>query len=322
MATAWATNGTDVRSKVNVDLHQQQIRSMSNVGETSFNEQLLSPLIVATTPMDHFWAEADETKLEAQYSSDIKLQFLEHASLAEVRKICIQYRYFVHHYPNHLSTLVAKLPYGDLKSLLAQILAEELGSGKDKDAHIVWYDQFLMSIGVTRDELENSLYPENERLLQEITDKSQSERYEYLIGLCGMGGECLCQIYLTSMHRYLLKNKVFQEQEVLGNNKVVDWTFWNYHIGEEDVAHRMLVRKAINAMILTPESVQSLLAGYQRGKSIWDEFWTNNYKETTIGMPQPVEGSHVVTCIEAGKQDWTGGVVEHCKADETKKVWV
>jgi len=225
--------------------------------------------------MEQFWELADESKLNAQYSSDTKLEFLKHASAKEVRKICLQYRFFVHNYPNNLSTLVGKLPYGDLKTLLGQILAEELGSGKAKDAHIVWYDRFLRSIGVDEDALEHSLYPENAELLADIEEHSKTKSFEFVTGLVGMGAECLCQIYLTNMHKYIVQNDFIKE---LGDD--VDWHFWDFHIGEEDIAHRLLVRNAINGMVMEPKSVLELSEGYEFAKKTWDEFWVNNYKET------------------------------------------
>lgn len=225
--------------------------------------------------LEKFWEIADESKLNAQYSVDGKLDFLKNASADEVRKICTQYRFFVYDYPDNLSLLIAKLPYGPLKSLLAEINSEELGSGKHEDAHIVWYDRFLRSIGVSDDEMKTSLYPENKKLLSEIKSSCTTKPVEYVVGTIGMGGECLCQIYLTNMHKYLIQNDYIKE---LGDQ--VDWHFWEYHIGEEDIAHRMMVRKAINKMGLEPENIQQLADGYKWGKQIWDDFWANNYKET------------------------------------------
>ncbi len=227
--------------------------------------------------MDNFWELADETKVSAQYAADDKLKFLKDASAADIRKICVQYRYFVHNYPENLSYLVAKLPYGELKSLLAEILSEELGSGDASKAHIVWYDVFLKSIGVTDDELKSSLYPENAAILHEIKHKCLTDNYHYAIGLVGMGGECLCQIYLTNMHKYLVQNKFIKD-----NFKKIDFTFWDYHIGEADIAHRMLVRKAINNMVMDAQGVQSLTKGYVWAKNSWDRFWENNYEDTKL----------------------------------------
>lgn len=227
--------------------------------------------------MEKFWEIADESKLNAQYSSDKKLEFLKLATGDEIRRICTQYRFFVYDYPNNLSILIGKLQYGPLKSLLAEINSEELGSGKSEDAHIVWYDRFLTSIGVTNEELQTSLYPENKKLLSSIAASCRTKPVEYVIGTVGMGGECLCQIYLTNMHKYLVQNEYIKSI-----NDQIDWHFWDFHIGEEDIAHRMMVRKAINKMQLEPNCIEQLAAGYEWGKQIWDEFWANNYKETGL----------------------------------------
>lgn len=234
-------------------------------------------LPTGASKMEDFWHQADESKLNAQYASDDKIKFLQSASGEEVRNICIQYRYFVRNYPDNLSSLVGKLPYGELKSLLSQILAEELGSGNEKDGHIVWYDRFLRSIGVTDEELATSLYPENKEILEEIADRCANKSYEHVIGLAGMGGECLCQIYLTNMYKYLVNNPYIRSIK-----HKIDWKFWTYHIGEDDILHRQLVRQAINNMMMNPRSIKDLSEGYDWGKKIWDEFWTNNYKETGL----------------------------------------
>ncbi len=89
-----------------------------------------------------------------------------------------------------------------------------------------------------------------------------------------MGGECLCQVYLTAMHKYITLNPYMQN-----NKETIDWGFWNIHIGEEDIRHRLMVKNAINEIITAqPNHLQDLATGYQKAKSNWDEFWGNNYK--------------------------------------------
>eukprot|EP00177_Eucheuma_denticulatum_P002387 GFKZ01004277.1.p1 GENE.GFKZ01004277.1~~GFKZ01004277.1.p1 ORF type:complete len:292 (+),score=49.07 GFKZ01004277.1:63-878(+) len=231
--------------------------------------------VMDSMTMDKFWEHADEAKVNTQYISDTNIAFLKDASFEEIKKVCIQYRYFVERYPTFLGLLVAKLPDGELRSLMAEILAEELGSGKYKGAHIVWYDNFLRSLGITDEQINTALYPENSQILGQIEEFCHSEPYEYVVGMVGMGGECLCQIYLTAMHKYLSENKIMI---AMGNQ--VDWTFWNYHIGEEDIKHRQLVRAAISNATVDGRGVRNLFMGYSVGKSEWDRFWENNYKET------------------------------------------
>lgn len=236
----------------------------------------LSPSTFVGTMAD-FWSTADESKLTTQYNADSRIKFLQDASMDEIRGICIQYRYFVGRYPDFLSRLLSILPHQPLKSLLASIISEEVGDGKIEDSHLVWYDNFLLSIGVTFDQIQNSLYPENDDILSNIEDLCLAKPYEFVIGMVGMGGECLCQIYLTVMYKYLRKNP---HVRALGNS--IDWTFWTFHVGEEDIEHRRLVREYIGDSVHGKERVQNLTNGYVYGKNTWDRFWRNNYKNTRL----------------------------------------
>lgn len=224
--------------------------------------------------LEEFWQLADDTRLETEYLTDKKLQYLQSASLDVLQQVCLQYRYFVRDYPNNLSILVSKTPYGDFKSLMAEILADELGSGRFQKTHLKLWDNFLTSIEIEPQALEDSLHSENFELLAELKQLTLDKPLGYVIGLCGMGGECLCQVYLTTMHKYMTLNPYMQS-----NKESIDWEFWNIHIGEEDIRHRLIVKSAINEIIKAePSHLQDLVAGYQKAKSNWDEFWGNNYK--------------------------------------------
>lgn len=224
--------------------------------------------------LEEFWQVADDTRLETEYLTDQKLQYLQSASLDVLQQICLQYRYFVRDYPNNLSILISKADYGDFKSLMAQIMAEELGNGRFKKTHLQLWDNFLTSIGIEPQILSDSLHPENFNLLAELKQLTLDKPIGYVIGLCGMGGECLCQIYLTAMYKYITLNPYIQS-----NKETIDWEFWNIHIGEEDIRHRVMVKNAINEIIQAePSHLPDLAAGYQKAKSNWDDFWGNNYK--------------------------------------------
>lgn len=228
--------------------------------------------------MEQFWKLADESKVNAQYEADGCIAFLKEASLEEIRNVCLQYRYFVERYPDNLSRLLAKMPNQQLKSLLSSILSEELGSGEISGAHIVWYDRFLRSIGVAEHDLASGIYDENEDILSEIEYRCTAKSFEHVVGMVGMGGECLCQIYLTVMYRYLRQNPVMKAM-----SGQVDWEFWTYHVGEEDIEHRRLVRECIDEMVMGEDGVRELAMGYSFGKGTWDKFWRNNFKNTRAG---------------------------------------
>merc|ERR1712232_1172001 len=115
-----------------------------------------------------------------------------------------------------------------------------------------------------------------DHLLNEIASGCYNKPWSYAVGLVGMGGECLCQIYLTSMYKYLLRNPF-----IIAEGDKVDHHFWKYHTGPEDAAHRILVRNAIND-IIDDEQAKQILDGYKYGKLTWDLFWENNYNQTEL----------------------------------------
>lgn len=227
--------------------------------------------------MEQFWKLADESKAVSQYEADSHIQFLTSAPLEDVKAVCLQYRYFVERYPDNLAKLLSRMENDQLKCLLAEIFAEELGSGQIRNAHIVWYDNFLLSLGISKEDLAKSIYPENDAILCDIARRCSDMSIQHAIGLVGMGGECLCQIYLTVMHKFLMKN-----QSIQAIKDQVDWTFWVYHIGEEDIEHRKLVRACIDNLGLNGTEIGELADGYKRGKNTWDDFWSNNYKNTSL----------------------------------------
>jgi Iron-containing redox enzyme len=220
-----------------------------------------------------FWAIADEARLETEYAADKKLHYLQNVSLETLQKICLQYRYFTKEFPDNLGILVSKLPSGKMKSLIAKILSEELGEGNQELTHLRLFDNFLLSINISEDLLESSINPDNIALLNEINQLTLNQSPAYAIGLCGMGAECLCQIYLANMHKNLILNPY-----IIDNKRNIDWEFWNFHVGEADVIHSQLVKEAINEVAdADPSCVDDLAAGYQKAKHNWDMFWSNVY---------------------------------------------
>ncbi len=227
---------------------------------------------------DDFWMIADEARLETEYLADEKLHYLQRASLKSLQQICLQYRYFTKEFPSNLGILIAKLPYGKLKSLLAEILSEELGEGDERRTHLKLWDDFLISIGISDSVFESSIYSDNIALLEEIKQLTTNQSFAYGVGLCGMGGECLCQIYLSTMHKNLIQNPYIKE-----NKANIDWEFWKFHVGEADIIHRQLVRQAISEMAdADPSCVENLAGGYQKAKHNWDRFWSNTYRAATM----------------------------------------
>lgn len=235
---------------------------MNTIQATQFN----------ATIIDAFWEMTEITKANEKYKIDKNLRYLKLAPISILRNIFVQYRYFTHYYITDLALLISKLPAGDLKTILAEILAEELGNGKSLDAHPQLYDDFLLSIGIPVTSLHKA-NPYCLKNLQEIQSSLLENNWAYGVGLRGMGGECLCHIYLSTMHEYFSQN-----QEIIKIQDHVAWKFWDIHIGEIDIHHQEIIREAINKLImLQPEMANDLIAGYLKSKKAWDSYWEQIY---------------------------------------------
>jgi hypothetical protein len=79
--------------------------------------------------MQQFWKLADSSKTEAEFLADRKLKELQNLPIESLRNIFVQYRYFTIYYIADMALLVHRLPFGKLRSLLAEFLSEELGDG-------------------------------------------------------------------------------------------------------------------------------------------------------------------------------------------------
>ncbi|KQY51826.1 hypothetical protein ASD14_03870 [Lysobacter sp. Root494] len=217
-----------------------------------------------------FWEFADEAKEATEALADEKMKVLPHLPVDALQRFCTQYRFFTIDYISDLAVLVAKLPFGGLRSLLSQILAEELGEGHAHRAHPEIYDRFLASIGVERQQLERPL-PANHVILGELTDELSRRSPAFGVGLRGMGGECLCQTYLSVMFEHLQEHPYMRDP-----SNGIDWEFWTIHAGEQDIIHGELTRQAIDDYIREePAALPELAQGYERSITAWNLFWQN-----------------------------------------------
>ncbi len=232
---------------------------------------------MSTEPLtrESFWRFADDAKQATEALAAQKMTVLEDMPIEALRRFCVQYRFFTIDYISDLALLVSRLPFGGLRSLLGQILSEELGEGDPDKAHPTVYDRFLASIGVAPHELEQPL-PANERILKGLTRDMTGNPVAYGVGLRGMGGECLCQTYLSVMFEHMKRNPYMRE-----NQARIDWEFWTIHTGEEDIVHGELTRAAIDHYLREDSSVLPELAkGYARSITAWNLFWQNILDDT------------------------------------------
>lgn len=235
-----------------------------------------------------FWRFADNAKEATEALAQQKMKALAHAPVEAMRQICTQYRFFTIDYISDLALLVAKLPFGGLRSLLSQILAEELGEGDPDKAHPEVYDRFLASIGVEPEQLGRPL-PANHAILSGLTEELSRRGPAFGVGLRGMGGECLCQTYLSVMFEHLRGHPYMREHE-----NSIDWEFWTIHTGEVDIVHGELTRQAIDDYIRQdPGALPELAQGYERSINAWNLFWHNIF-DAYGSRPRAVSHEHAV----------------------------
>lgn len=253
-----------------------------DLGTSAIHSVPVTPVRPRAWDRHGFWEFADRAKEATEALAGQKMKALEHAPVEALRQVCTQYRFFTIDYISDLALLLAKLPFGGLRSLLSQILAEELGEGDAGRAHPEVYDRFLASIGVAPEQLDRAL-PANRAILKGLTDELSRRSPAFGVGLRGMGGECLCQTYLSVMFEHLRLHPYMREHE----NRI-DWEFWTIHTGEEDIIHGELTRKAIDDYIrLEPEALPELAEGYERSITAWNLFWQNIF-DTCIPHPRVV----------------------------------
>jgi len=223
-----------------------------------------------TWDRDSFWEFADRAKEATEALAEQRMKALTQMPIEAVRQVCMQYRFFTIDYIGDLALLVAKLPFGGLRSLLSHILAEELGEGDARRAHPAIYDRFLGSIGIAPEQLDHCL-PANRAILTGLTDELSASSPAFGVGLRGMGGECLCQTYLSVLFEYLRVHPYMLE-----HHDDIDWEFWTIHTGEQDIIHGELTRQAIDDYIHEePGALPELARGYERSITAWNLFWLN-----------------------------------------------
>jgi hypothetical protein len=232
--------------------------------------------------LETFWARATIKKLEARFAVSQEMDILPQLSLQELRAITLQYRYFTQAFATDLAYLVARCPQGGLRSLLGQLVNEELGNGDPSRSHLQLYDRFLESIGAidpseSAQRLSERVHPKVEDLLAGLHERTIHRSPLYAIGMRGMGGECVCGVYFSVMHLHLRKHPFIVEHEAN-----IDWRFWDIHAGHADVEHHELVRRAVADLLSEhhqASAIAEVAAGYDYGTSVWDAFWSTLYRD-------------------------------------------
>jgi|HubBroStandDraft_6_1064221.scaffolds.fasta_scaffold29111_2 hypothetical protein len=230
------------------------------------------------TTRDQFWAATETMRQETELFVAPAFAQLRLASWGTIRAVFEQYRFYTKSYASDLALLVHKLPVGKLRSIIAMILAEELGDGDQAHDHLALYDRFLCTIGCDERLLEVRALRENVALLDELRELLTRSSPAFGIGLRGMGGECLCAVYLLLLHKEL-KGNLYVERHASN----IDWVFWDIHTGDIDEEHGVMTRAAVDEyMVQHPDEVDDLHAGYVKANAIWKQFWENVFHATGL----------------------------------------
>lgn len=255
--------------------------------------------------IDQFWKLADDLQGRTVEHAKDMFAFVETASPQRLFSLLVQYRYFTVYYISDIALLIARLQPGRMRSFLADILLDELGGGDHTQAHPELYDRFLASLGIEHSALDGMALADNIALLETARSKliAPENTTAYGIGLRGMGGECVCQIYLARLYEHLILNPYIRERTAS-----IDWTFWELHIGEHDIAHRENLRKLISDEVagMDGDSVTALEAGFRDSMSAWSAFWQNIHDDATKPQgresnPRATVGDVVLGPVEGGR---------------------
>jgi len=221
---------------------------------------------------ENFWRIADELQDNTLRQAKELFAFVKNADAHSLRAILIQYRFFTIYYISDLALLIAKLADGKIRSFLADVLSDELGRGDPSKAHPNLYDTFLVSVGVEKTQLNDVALKKNIELLDEARKLLMNNSGEFGIGLRGMGGECVCQVYLSLLYEYLILNPYIQKHK-----SQIHWAFWDLHVGEHDIEHRLETRKLIHSEIVAKDdpAVYQLGLAYKESMRSWEQFWNN-----------------------------------------------
>lgn len=219
----------------------------------------------------------NEENLKRRYAIDPLLSSLAHLPVENVRQILFHYRFFTHHYISDLALLISKMPFGRLRTLLAEFLSAELGGQDEKASHPALYDSFLIDLGCN----EQSLNKRNNWVcepLEQISHRVLHENWAVGVGLRGLGGECLCQVYLETAYGFLSQNPQIDLTQM-------DCRFWEIHAGKIDTDHRIATLDALQETVLQDSRLlKPITDAYLTANIAWEDFWQRSY--TAAGVNQ------------------------------------
>lgn len=241
--------------------------------------------------LEDLWQETERQRLETRFAVAKELEILRYIPTRALRQIVLQYRYYTAAFADDLGFVVGRCLPSKLKSLLAEILHEELGCGDPARSHLAMYDRFLASIGCCGLARPGGAgaHPDVRELLGDLRRRTLEESPLFAVGLRGMGGECVCGVYFIEMYKHLQGHPL-----VVSRGAGIDWEFWDLHGGAADIEHDTRTRDAIRALLgdtPDPRDVEEIARGYRHGVAAWERFWRALYDDHIAAMARARTGN-------------------------------
>lgn len=233
-----------------------------------------------------FWEWVEATKKEAEVNMPKKFEWLSHASEAGIQRAITQFYPFIWHYTYDLSEIVGRLPHSPLRTLVAQILSEELGDGNYAFCHLEMWRSFIYSMGVNKDvDVDSLIDPKVLKIISEQSNIIRNVNVDEALGLRGIIGECVCETYLKALHTNIIKNPAWHKY---GNK--IDNTFWDIHLNGGDEHHNQLIIQGVSNYVAGDESkLKDIEKGYIAAMDIWQRYW-DTIEEVVMALEEESVG--------------------------------
>ncbi len=243
--------------------------------------------------IEAFWQATEDFAVAEEITAKDSLQRLATCNIDEMILLFRHYPLFTIRHIDDLGIVFSRLPFGELKAFFSKVLFEEFGmesEGGFANNHVHLLDSLMVSMGADeafcRDpsvELSSNM-----ALLDDISDDCSNKSLAFAIGLRGMGTECLCQVYLTTIFNLVEINPIFDAKK-----DTLDLRFEQLHRGEVERLHRINMREMIANLIKeNPEQLPEIMAGYQKAQASFHLFFANIYHhidaELNLNSPQAV----------------------------------
>ncbi len=223
--------------------------------------------------LDELWDLVEQEKKNAKTVAIQSLECIESLSGEDLGNVFIHYEHFLSSYPKNLAFLISNLPSGLLQTSLSSILSDELGNGNLKNNHRNLLKDFTKNfIGENYQAFfEKASSPSSlgVSLSTFLENQTRTRTTSFGVGMIGMGGECVCELYLGQFYQQFTRNLAFIDKK-----PVVDMKFWEIHLNKEEAEHEDIVVRGVNDYLSNnPQYISEVAQGFLCNAMVWKDFW-------------------------------------------------